>query len=275
MLICWRKADWLYGGGERESLREKAFLRGGSLDATYCFVFHKKTIKNKSKRQPLELRSLLSINRRETPWLPWGVTVGARSVAFWAGNQWKPLARQRSGRSRLSLLPLSFTAQHHSHEHDDCLGHLCQNPPAHPAVRVHRTECVSWKESCPLLLKANSWRAYLIVDPCGAHIEDTATGQTQSLPSWSLQSSGGDWKVHGSFQCHRTQPALGNVLEGVGGGHLTQGRLPEEDDAQLDSMLNSMNNDLGGSMGTKRLHVAVLQGAWGRTAGEGERVSSG
>lgn len=176
-------------GRERELERESIFKRWES-GCYLLFCFSQKTIKNKSKHEPLELRSLLSINGRETPWLPWGVTVGSRSVAFWAGNQQKLLARQRSGRSRLSLLPLSFIAQHHSHEHDDCLGHLCQNPPAHPAVTVHRTECVSWKESCPLLLKANSWRAYFIVDPCGAHIEDTAMGQTQSLPSWSLQSSG-------------------------------------------------------------------------------------
>lgn len=25
-------------------------------------------------------------------------------------------------------------SSHHSHKHGDCLGHLCQNPPAYPAV---------------------------------------------------------------------------------------------------------------------------------------------
>lgn len=53
-------------------------------------------------------------------------------------------------------LPLPFPAQNHCHQHDGCLGHLCQNPPANPAVRVHRAERVSWKESCPLFLKANT-----------------------------------------------------------------------------------------------------------------------
>lgn len=52
---------------ERESLRKKAFLRGGNLDVTSYFVFftHKKIKTNKC--EPLELRSLLSISRKETP----------------------------------------------------------------------------------------------------------------------------------------------------------------------------------------------------------------
>ena len=115
-------------------------------------------------------------------------------------------------------------SMHHSHKHGDCLGHLCQNPPAYPAVRVHRTACVSWKESCPLLLKENSGRAYFIMNPSGTtqRRHGSRAGTVPALTD--LQSGGRHWKVHGSLQCHKTHPTSGKVLEGVSGGHLAQGR---------------------------------------------------
>ena len=115
-------------------------------------------------------------------------------------------------------------SMHHSHKHGDCLGHLCQNPPAYPAVRVHRTACVSWKESCPLLLKENSGRAYFIMNPSGTtqRRHGSRAGTVPALTD--LQSGGRHWKVHGSLQCHKTHPASEKVLEGVSGGHLAQGR---------------------------------------------------
>lgn len=60
--VCVCASVWV----ERQSLRNKAFLRGGNLDVTYYFVFHTQKIKT-NKCEPLELRSLLSISRKETP----------------------------------------------------------------------------------------------------------------------------------------------------------------------------------------------------------------
>lgn len=151
---------------------------------------------------------MLTFRTEESPFYQWA-NLGCDSCGYKCYLlNWKSLKSPQS-LSKVMVWPLnaltSATAIHSSASLPAArwlLGTPVAKPSCNPAMKVYRTECVSWKEFMPITSQSKHSTKSLFHSRPLLGTENTAMRQTQSLLSWSLRSSRGDWKVYGSFQRH-------------------------------------------------------------------------